>query len=127
MYNKVENEKFSIKEFFTNLLTELVEDPEGFYISSLGVIQYEAIEKKIEFNDSFQKKREKEFNHEITFDSEYFENRDQIELYVFSAALIDPDIFDYLECVWSLAKSEYLTEKVLFRELYFLKEKGVRF
>lgn len=103
------------------------EDPEGFYLSSLGVIQYEAIEKKIEFDGYFHEKWKEEADHEITFDHEYFESKDRIELYVFMSALEDKDIFDYLEYVWSLSKGEELTENVLHREIYFLKEKGVRF
>lgn len=103
------------------------EDPEEFFEASIGLIQYEAVQKGIEFDGYFRTKWEIEADHPMTFDEEYFENENRSELYVYLAALVDKDTFDYLHYVWSLVKNEELTENVLHREIYLLKEQGVTF
>ena len=102
-------------------------DPEDFFESAIGFIQYEAVQKGIEFDGYFQTKWEIEAEHPMTFDEEYFENEERSELYVYLAALIDKDTFDYLSYVWMQVNGEVLTENVLHREIYLLKEQGVKF
>ncbi|MGK6342816.1 hypothetical protein ACMGDK_11290 [Chryseobacterium sp. DT-3] len=117
----------NIFEILENLAMDAPEDINDFYETSMGVIHSEAVERKIEFDGYFRTKWEIESNNVMTFDKEYFEDLQRKELYVFLAALIDEDIFEYLEYVWSLYKGEDLTENILHREIYLLKEKGVRF
>lgn len=106
---------------------EYADDLDELFDVSIGVIQYAAVEKNIEFDGYFRTKWEIEAENVMTFDDEYFENEQRSELYVYLAALVDKDTFDYLEYVWELVKNEKLTENVLHREIYFLKEKGVGF
>lgn len=106
---------------------DAADDPEGFYESAIGLIQYEAVQKNIEFDDYFKTKWEIAAENPVTFDEAYFENEQRSELYVYLAALIDKEIFSYLEYAWNLIMDEKLTENVLHREIYQLKEQGVKF
>lgn len=117
----------NIFEILENLAMDAPDDIVDFYETSIGVIQSEVVDRKIEFDGYFRSKWEIESNNLMSFDSEYFENKERQELYVFLAALLDKDIFNYLHYVWKLAKSEELTEKILNREIYLLNEKGVKF
>lgn len=110
-----------------NLAMDAPEDINDFYESSMGIIHYEAVERKIEFDGYFQNKWEKEAENVISFNQEYFEDRDRGKLYVFLSASVNKDIFDLLHYVWRLVKDEELTDNVLHREIYNLKEKGVKF
>lgn len=98
-----------------------------FFERSIGLIQYEAVQKNIEFDGYFREKWEIEAEHPMTFDEEYFENENRSELYVYLTALVDKDIFNYLHYVWGIVNGEDLNENVLHREIYLLKEKGVTF
>lgn len=120
-------EDSGIFQVLHNLAMDAADDPEGFYESAIGLIQYEAVQKNIQFDDYFKTKWEIAAEHPVTFDEAYFENEQRSELYVYLAALIDKEIFNYLEYSWNLIMDEKLTENVLHREIYLLKEQGVKF
>lgn len=120
-------EKNIVFAILANLAMGAPEDINDFYESSMGIIHFEAVERKIEFDGYFQKKWEIEAENVMSFNQEYFEDKDRGNLYVFLSASVNKDIFDLLHYVWSLVKNEELTANVLHREIYLLKEKGVRF
>lgn len=112
------------------VLQDMAEDPENLselYEDLVSFIQYQANEKKIEFDGFFRTKWEIEVEHPMTFDEEYFENENRSELYVYLAAENDKEVFSWLEYAWNLTHDEKLTENILHREIYLLKEKGVSF
>ncbi|MEA1849211.1 hypothetical protein U9K52_09830 [Chryseobacterium sp. MHB01] len=110
-----------------NLAMDAADDPEGFYESVIGLMQYEAVQKNIEFDGYFRTKWEIAAELPMTFNEEYFENEERSELYVYLSALVDQEIFAYLEYAWNLVNDENLNENILHREIYLLKENGVTF
>lgn len=62
-----------------------------------------------------------------TFDEGYFEDENRSELYVYLAAEKDKDVFSWLEYAWNLTHDEDLSDNILHREIYLLKEQGVTF
>lgn len=112
------------------ILQDMAEDPESLtelYDDMIGFIQYQANEKKIEFDGFFRSKWEIEAEHPMTFDEKYFEDENRSELYVYLAAERDEEVFSWLEYAWNLTHEEKLTEDILHREIYNLREKGVGF
>lgn len=115
------------EQVILNITMDMAEDPEGVYNDVMEMIREEAIEKEIEYDGYYRIKWEEEAENIMTFDKEYFENKDRRDLYVFKAALDDKEIFQLLHHIWNLAKREDLTENILHREIYNLEEKGVSF
>lgn len=110
-----------------NLAMDASEDINDFYESSMGIMLYEAVERKIEFDGYFRTKWEIEAENSVPFNDEYFDDKERVKLYVFLSALKNKDIFDFLHYVWSLVHNEELSENIIHREIYNLKEKGVKF
>ncbi|WP_312398357.1 hypothetical protein [Chryseobacterium sp.] len=114
-------------ETFT-ILYDMAESQDNLlYEDMIGFIQYQTNEKKIEFDGFFRTKWEIEAEHPMTFDDEYFENEERSELFVYLAAEIDNEVFSWLEYAWNITHDEKMTENVLHREIFLLKEKGVTF
>lgn len=117
------------KETMT-VLKDMADDFESrpeLYEDMVGFIQYQANEKKIEFDGFFRTKWEIAAEHPMTFDEKYFEDENRSELYVYLAAEKDPEVYSWLEYAWNLTHEEKLTQNILHREIYHLKEKGVSF
>lgn len=118
----------SLHEETMLILQDMAESPdEMFYDDMIGFIQYQANEKKIEFDHYFRAKWEIEAEHPMTFDESYFEDENRSELYVYLAAENDKEVYSWLEYAWNLTHDEKLTEIILHREIYLLYEKGVTF
>jgi hypothetical protein len=119
------------KETTIQLLQQAWEDnadiPTLFYDNAIGLLQYAAVQKNIEFDGYFRTKWEIAADHPMTFDEEYFENENRSELYVYLSAEADSEIFECLEYAYNLAHDEKLSRDILHREIYLLKEKGVTF
>lgn len=110
------------------ILYDMAESQDNLlYEDMITFIQYQANEKKIEFDGFFRTKWEIEAEHPMTFNDEYFENEERSELFVYLAAEKDNDVFSWLEYAWNITHDEKLTENVLHQEIYLLKEKGVTF
>ncbi|OBW43473.1 hypothetical protein AB670_00002 [Chryseobacterium sp. MOF25P] len=112
------------------ILQDMAEDSENLselYYDMVGFIQYQANQKEIEFDGFFKTKWKIEAEHPMTFDEKYFEDENRSELYVYLAAEKDKDVLSWLEYAWNLTHEEKLTENILHREIYLLKEKGVSF
>lgn len=115
------------EQVIMNITMDMAEDSEGVYNDVMELIREEAIEKKIEYDGYYRIKWEEEAENVMTFDKEYFENKERRDLYVFKAALDDKEIFQLLHYIWNLVKGEDLQENILHREIYLLEEKGVKF
>jgi hypothetical protein len=115
------------EQVIINITMDMGEDPEGVYNDVMELIREEAIEKEIEYDGYYRSIWEEEAENVMTFNKEYFENKERRDLYVFKAALDDKDIFQLLDYIWNLKNGENLSENILHREIYFLKEKGVGF
>lgn len=110
------------------ILQDMAESPdEILFEDMIGFIQYQANEKGIEFDGYFREKWEIAAEHPMTFDSEYFENENRSELFVYLAAENDDEVFSWLQYAWNLTHEENLTENILHREIYLLKEQGTKF
>lgn len=103
------------------------EIPTLFFENAIGILQYAAVQKNIEFDGYFRTKWEIAADHPMTFDEEYFENEYRSELYVYLAAEADSEIFDSLKYAYDLVHEEKLTTQILHKEIYLLKEQGVEF
>ncbi|WP_374440591.1 hypothetical protein [Epilithonimonas sp.] len=103
------------------------EIPELFFENAIGLIQYFAVQKNIEFDGYFRTKWEIEAEHPMTFDDEYFENENRSELYVYLAAEADEDIFECLKYAYNLVNEEEFTRETLHREIFLLREQGTNF
>ena len=101
--------------------------PSLFFENAIGLIQYAAVQKNIEFDGYFRTKWEIEADHPMTFDEEYFENENRSELYVYLAAEADQEIFECLKYAYDLVHDEKLSNNILHKEIYLLKEQGVTF
>lgn len=101
--------------------------PSLFFENSIGILQYAAVQKNIEFDGYFRTKWEIEADHPMTFDDEYFENENRSELYVYLSAEVDPEIFDGLKYSYDLTHDRELNKDILHKEIYLLKEQGVKF
>ncbi|WP_426473459.1 hypothetical protein [Chryseobacterium balustinum] len=106
---------------------EFAGEPDLLFENAIGLLQYAAVQKNIEFDGYFRTKWEIEAEHPMTFDDEYFENENRSELYVYLAAEANQEIYECLEYAWNVTHEEKLTENILHREIYLLKEKGVSF
>lgn len=98
-----------------------------FFENSIGLLQYAAVQKNLEFDGYFRTKWEIEADHPMTFDDEYFENEHRSELYVYLSAEVDPEIFEGLKYAFDLTHDAELTYEVLHKEIYLLKEQGIKF
>ncbi len=102
-------------------------DMDQFFDSAMELIRSEAIERKIQFDGYFRTRWEIEADNVMSFDSDYFEDKNRRNLYVYLSALINQDIFEMVEYIWPFMQDEDLDENILHREIYFLQEKGVKF
>lgn len=104
------------------------DNPLYYFDQSMNIFRMLGIEKGIEIEEYYQTKFLKEAKkHPVFFDDEYFQNKDRRNLYVYHCALLDTEIFSYLNLFWSYHSGEELNENVLHREIFFLEEKGIRF
>lgn len=107
--------------------TDNQDSTELFFETAVGLIQFFAVQKKIEFDGYFRTKWEIEAEHPMTFDDEYFENENRSELYVYLAAEADQDIFDCIKFAYELVNDEIFSKDVMHREIFLLREQGVKF
>ncbi|MCY0976898.1 hypothetical protein PGH12_06995 [Chryseobacterium wangxinyae] len=98
-----------------------------FYNDGMQLVQARAIEKNISFDKFFRDEWGLEAENVMTFDSEYFDDPDRRDMYVFLSAVQDNDIFVALEYIWLAVHGEVLTENVLRREIFRFKDIGIRF
>jgi hypothetical protein len=109
------------------LLLKDIKDMDEFYNNAIGLTQYEAVQKNIEFDGFFREKFEIAAEHPLSFDEEYFENEERSELYVFLSAIVDPEIFEAVNFIWLTVRGQIVSEDILQQEIEKLKKEGVKF
>lgn len=92
-----------------------------------------AVEKGIQFDGYFTQRWKDAADTIVSFDEDYFDDPDKRDLYVYLSAMVDDEIFGFLNSVYMTF--EYtgfdrppLTKEILEQKIHYLtKEKGVRF
>lgn len=110
-----------------NYIEEDPDDMQNFYEDSMNLIRGAAADKNIEFDGYFRERWEISADTIFEFDEEYFEDVDRRDLYVLLSALVDKDIFDYLDYVWHHVYNVKLSEEIITEKIDKLKEKGIKF
>ena len=113
---------------------------ESFYDDAMDLVRSCAIEKNIEFDGYFQQRWKDSADTIINFDEEYFEDPDRRDLYVFLSAMVDDQIFSFVQKVFEffqdrsfdengeLIPIEQVTKEFVEDKIdYLTKEKGVKF
>ena len=110
-------------------ILEAVEYGEEFlYAECMDLIRSCADEKGIEFDGYFKQRWRESADTIIHFDEDYFDDQDRIELYAYLSALVDDEIFGFLNRVLLTWQREPITREFVEQKvLYLTKEKGVKF
>lgn len=120
------NEKVqSLIGFFRQAVSES-EDDMGYLYRCFGVIQNHAAEKGLEFDGYFNSNFAQALVTPVSFEEDYFNDQDRVNLYVFKCAEIDGEVFELLKGVYALISYD-LSSKDLEREIFMLEESGVKF
>ena len=116
-------------ELFDISFRHILEDPnEDIYAESMDLIRSCADEKGIEFDGYFKQRWKDSADTIVSFDEEYFDDPDRIELYVFLSAMVDEEIFSFLNQVYFFYEHKNITKEIVQDKIEFLtKIKGVRF
>lgn len=112
------------------VLQQMVEDggnSSELYRDMIRFIQEKASDKNIEFDGFFKSKWKSEADFPVTFDSDYFDNAERSALFVYLAALSDEEVYSWVKYAYDETHIEKLSENILHREIYYLKEKGIKF
>lgn len=118
---------------FGHILEEPGDGFESMLKESMELIHSCAVEKGIEFDGYFTQRWKDAADTVVSFDEEYFDDPDKRDLYVYLSAMVDDEIFGFLDSVYRTF--EYtgfdrppLTKEILEEKIHYLtKEKGVRF
>lgn len=119
--------------YFENMLLNEYRDRRagdflGFFNDAMDFLRCAANERKIEFEGYYGPLCEYEMTENfLDFNQEYFDDEDRRNLYVYLSAEVNQEIREMLEYVWETVYTEKLTDNILHREIYFLKERNVRF
>ena len=116
-------------ELFDISFGHILEDPnDDIYAESMDLIRSCADEKGIEFDGYFKQRWKDSADTIVSFDEEYFDDPDRIELYVFLSAMVDEEIFSFLNQVYFFYEHKNITKEIVQDKIEFLtKIKGVRF
>ncbi|WP_313504518.1 hypothetical protein [Kaistella carnis] len=116
-------------ELFDISFGHILEDPnEDIYAESMDLIRSCADEKGIEFDGYFKQRWKDSADTIVSFDEEYFDDPDRTELYVFLSAMVDEEIFSFLNQVYYFYEHKDITKELVQDKIeYLTKIKGVRF
>lgn len=131
---------YTNSELFNVSFGHILENPsDKMYYECMDLLLSCAAEKDIEFDGYFKQKWIDSADTVISFDEDYFEEPDKIELYVFLSAMVDEEILGYLNQVFIffggihykdgiMQPSKPITKEFIQSKIdYLTKEKGVRF
>lgn len=107
----------------------ILEDPhDQIYDEAMDLVKSCAVEKGIEFDGYFNQRWKDSADTIVSFDEEYFDNPDRIELYVHLSAMVDDQIFGFLNEVYNFFEQKVITNEIIANRIHYLtKLKGVRF
>lgn len=116
-------------ELFDVCFSHILEDPhDQIYNQAMDLIKSCADEKGIEFDGYFSQRWKDSAHTIVSFDEEYFDNPDRIELYVHLSAMIDEQIFGFLNEVYDFFEQKPITRQIIQDKVHYLtKIKGVTF
>ena len=116
-------------ELFDISFGHILEDPnEYIYAESMDLIRSCADEKGIEFDGYFKQRWKDSADTIVSFYEEYFDDPDRTELYVFLSAMVDEEIFSFLNQVYYFYEHKDITKELVQDKIeYLTKIKGVRF
>lgn len=116
-------------ELFDISFGHILEDPnDDIYAESMGLIRSCADEKGIEFDGYFKQRWKESADTIINFDEEYFDDPDRIELYVYLSAMVDDEIFNFLNQVYHFFEKKVITKEIIQDKIdHLTKVKGVKF
>lgn len=116
-------------ELFDISFGHIFEDPnEDIYAESMDLIRSCADEKGIEFDGYFKQRWKDSADTIVSFDEEYFDDPDRTELYVFLSAMVDEEIFSFLNQVYYFYEHKDITKELVQDKIeYLTKIKGVKF
>ena len=120
---------FTNCELFDISFGHILEDPnEDIYAESMDLIRSCADEKGIEFDGYFNQRWKESADTIIHFDEEYFDDPGRTELYVYLSAMVDDEIFNFLNQVYHFFEKKDITKEIIQYKIdHLTKVKGVRF
>lgn len=114
--------------FYINLGNILEEPDEDLYHESMELIRSCAAEKEIEFDGYYNQRWIDSANTIINFDEEYFDDADRRDLYVYLSAMVDEEIFAFLNSTHYYFEHHNITKTIIEEKISHLtKIKGVKF
>lgn len=116
-------------ELFDVYFGHILEDPhDQIYNEAMDLVKSCADEKGIEFDGYFHQRWIESADTVLNFDEEYFDDPDRIELYVYLSALVDEQIFGFLNQVYHFFEQKAITKEIIKDKVHYLsKIKGVTF
>lgn len=116
-------------ELFEINFGHILEDPEdNIYAESMDLIRACAVEKDIEFDGYFKQRWTESADTIVNFDEQYFDDADRTELYVYLSAMVDKEIFSFLNQVYFFYEHKDITKEIVQDKIDNLtKVKGVKF
>lgn len=107
----------------------LIDDPsmETYFKDAISLIHGEAQRKGHEFDDYFQTKWEDSANTITQFNEFYFDDKNRQKLYVYLSAMIDDEIFGYLNDAQEVAGYDLLSKDDVQNEVDNLIKSGTKF
>ena len=116
-------------ELFDVCFSHILEDPhDQIYNQAMDLIKSCADEKGIEFDGYFNQRWVESADTVVNFDEEYFDDPDRTELYVNLSALVDKQIFGFLNKVYYFFEKKPITKEIIQDKVHYLTNiKGVKF
>lgn len=116
-------------ELFDISFDHILEDPnDDIFAESMDLIRSCADEKGIEFDGYFRQRWKESADTIMNFDEEYFDDPDRIELYVYLSAMVDEEIFSFLNQVYFFYEHKDITKEIIQDRIENLTQvKGVKF
>lgn len=118
---------------YENILVDPTETIEHKLKESMELVHSCAVEKGIEFDGYFTQRWKDAADTVVSFDEDYFDDPDKRDLYVYLSAMVDDEIFGFLNSVYRTFEhtgpdQPPLSKEILEQKIHYLtKEKGVRF
>ena len=118
---------------FGHILEDIGDNKEEIHRDTMELIRDAAVQKNIEFDGYFTERWKESADTIVNFDEDYFDDPDKRDLYVYLAAMVDDEIFGFVNQYHrAIEQSGFdrvdLTKEELQKRIdHLTKEKGVRF
>lgn len=115
------------KDIFIDYLINDPIDKEAYFNDAISLIHGEAQRKGHEFDDYFQTKWQNAADTISQFNEPYFDDINRQKLYVFLSAMLDDEIFGYLNDAQEVAGITNFTKEDIHKEIDNLIKLGTKF